>query len=416
VATTHGEPHDAAAGRDLVGTRERLSAHEPQATSDLPGARDPQATSVLPGARDSQAPSDSQSPSDPDGADELRGADDDGDWIDIPFTVGPRHHGVRLDRFLHARIPRMSRARVQTIIALGHVRRLGPAGELVPLDRPAARVHAGERLSVVRPPPEEPPAVLDYEVLHRDAALLVVNKPAGLAVHPSARYHRHTLTHVMREREGPEHGWEMAHRLDRETSGVMVFGRAGGSATALKRAFLRRDVDKRYLAVVRGRLPAPLRIDVPLGPASGSAVRIKIGPRALADGGLPSVSEVWPLAAGEHQGEPTTLVRVRPLTGRQHQIRVHLAHVGHPLVGDKLYGIDEDWFIAISEGRASAEELETLLGAARHALHAELLQIPDPDCGHPRRFIAPLPADIAALFAAADLRALPSSGLPPPLT
>jgi hypothetical protein len=107
--------------------------------------------------------------------------------------------------------------------------------------RPAQRLRAGEALIVERPAPREPPVVLDYTELHRDAELLVLDKPAGLPVHPSARYHRHTLTAVLRERLGAGHGWEMAHRLDRETSGVMVFGRHGGSASALKRAFFARD-------------------------------------------------------------------------------------------------------------------------------------------------------------------------------
>ncbi|HKX25976.1 MAG TPA: pseudouridine synthase, partial [Actinomycetota bacterium] len=105
------------------------------------------------------------------------------------------------------------------------------------------RVHAGQVLVIRRPAPEEPPVLLDYEVVHRDEHLLVLDKPGNLPVHPSARYHRHTLTALLRRRLGPGHGWEMAHRLDRETSGVMVFGRRKSSGPALKGSFYRREVE-----------------------------------------------------------------------------------------------------------------------------------------------------------------------------
>jgi 23S rRNA pseudouridine1911/1915/1917 synthase len=179
----------------------------------------------------------------------------------------------------------------------------------------------------------------------------VIDKPAGLPVHPSASYHRHTLTQLMRTRLGAGHGWEMAHRLDRETSGVMVLGRQrGGSARALKRAFFAREVEKVYWALCHGCLEGQVRIDMSIGPCKGSAIRIKMGPRAMDDDGLAAATTVRPLARGEHRGEPITLVEARPETGRQHQIRVHLAEIGHPLLGDKLYGLDEARFLAIVDG------------------------------------------------------------------
>ncbi len=323
----------------------------------------------------------------------------DEDPIFIPLVVDTGRDGFRLDRFLASRITRLSRTRVQEIVAAGRVRRAA-TGEVI--WRPAQRLRAGEALIVERPAPREPPVVLDYAEVHRDAELLVVDKPAGLPVHPSARYHRHTLTAVMRERLGAGHGWEMAHRLDRETSGLMVFGRHGGSASVLKRAFFARTIEKRYWALCHGCLEGHVRIDMPLGPAVGSAVRIKIGPRSAGDGGLRSVTEVRPLASGVFRGQPITLVEARPETGRQHQIRVHMAEIGHALLGDKLYGIDEARFLAIVDGGRPLAELEAELGMTRHALHAVSLALDHPGDGRRVRFVAPWPADLAAIVPAPD--------------
>lgn len=331
-----------------------------------------------------------------------------GELIHIPLVVDSARDGFRLDRFLATRIVRLSRTRVQQIVAAGRVRR-ADTGEV--LLRPGQRMHAGEALVIERPAPREPSVVLDYRELHRDAELLVLDKPAGLPVHPSARYHRHTLTALMRERLGSGHGWEMAHRLDRETSGVLIFGRHGGSATALKRAFFARAVEKRYWALVTGCIEGHVRIDMPLGPARDSAIRIKMGPREVEDGGLTAVTEVVPLARGTFRGAPITLVECRPETGRQHQIRVHLTQIGHPLLGDKLYGLPEAKFLAIVEREAEGQalpptralaELEAELGLARHALHAASLAFPHPADGRPVRFTAPWPADLAAIMAAPE--------------
>lgn len=316
--------------------------------------------------------------------------------IYIPLVVDPARHGFRLDRFLASRIARLSRTRVQAILDAGRVRRAG-TGEV--LRRASLRVRAGEALVIERPAPVEPPVVMDYREIFRDDDLLVLDKPAGLPVHPSARYHRHTLTQLLRTRLGAGHGWEMAHRLDRETSGLLAFGRRGGSAVALKKSFIAREVEKTYWALVHGCLEDPVRIDMSLGPAIGSQIRIKIGPVPVEAGGLPALTAVRPLARGEFRGAPVTLVEARPETGRQHQIRVHLAEVGHPLVGDKLYGVEEARFLKIVEGGRALAELEAELGLGRHALHATALALPHPRTGERVRFTAPWPAELAAIVA-----------------
>lgn len=319
------------------------------------------------------------------------------DLLEIPLVVDPGRDGFRLDRFIASRIARLSRTRVQGIVDAGRVRR-ADTGEV--LLRASQRVRAGETLLILRPAPVEPPVVFDYRELFRDDSLLVVDKPAGLPVHPSARYHRHTLTQVLRSRLGAGHGWEMAHRLDRETSGVMVFGRRGGSAAAVKKSFIAREVDKVYWALVRGCLEEHVRVDMPLGPAQGSKIRVKMGPVPVDAGGLPAATRVRPLARGTFRGEAITLVEALPETGRQHQIRVHLAELGHPLIGDKLYGIAEERFLAIVEGGRPLAELEAELGLSRHALHAAALELPHPTRGERVRFAAPWPDELAAILSA----------------
>ncbi|MGB1016406.1 MAG: RluA family pseudouridine synthase [Nannocystaceae bacterium] len=319
------------------------------------------------------------------------------EWIEIPLTVGRVCDGFRVDRFLTYRIKRLSRTRIQAIVRAGQLFR---AGQNEPLRRVGVRVHTGEKFILIRPAPIEPDVPLTYVELYRDSELLVLDKPAGLPVHPSARYHRNTVTQMLRTQLGPDHGWELAHRLDRETSGVLVLGRRGrgASGSVLKRAFYARQVEKCYWAIVHGRLAQRREIDMDLGPAKGSAVRIKMGPCPRAEGGVSASTLVAPLAYGEFRAEPITLVEARPRTGRQHQIRVHLAEIGHGLVGDKLYGLDERYFLEVVEGGRPIAELEHNLGLSRHALHARALALPHPTTGKRIVFTSAWPSCLAALI------------------
>lgn len=248
----------------------------------------------------------------------------------------------------------------------------------------------GEVVLLVRPSFEEPEAPRDFGVVYDDEAMLVVDKPAGLPVHPSASYHRNTLTYLLRERY-PEQTPHLAHRLDRETSGVLICARTLDDERRLKRAFEQREVEKVYLAIARGRMAEDEgEIDLPLGrPDEGLHLLMEV----RSDGAESRTRYKVAARAPEH-----TLVILWPITGRQHQLRVHLAALGHPIVGDKLYGPEGPQpFLEYTE-TGMTPELEARLGHPRQALHAHRLTLAHPRTGEPLDLVAPLPPDLVALW------------------
>ncbi len=299
--------------------------------------------------------------------------------IPVRLTVADSYAGWRLDHFIKARIPRLSRARIQQMIR--SQRALG--GD--PL-RPATRVRAGQELTLLRPAPVEPEVPRRFEVLHRDEQVMVIHKPAGLPIHATARFHRNTLVALLRELAGEARAPSPAHRLDRETSGLMVLARTRQADVALKGAFRGRQVRKRYLAIVHGRPAAQGLIAHPLGPDEASGIRVKMG---VVPGGLPALTRFTTLAS---RGR-FSLVQAEPLTGRQHQIRVHLGAAGHPIVGDKLYGEDPGCLLEYLE-TGWTEALAARLLLPRQALHAAGLSFPHPADGRQVSFELPLPQDL----------------------
>jgi 23S rRNA pseudouridine1911/1915/1917 synthase len=247
-------------------------------------------------------------------------------------------------------------------------------------------VSPGQRVTFRRPAPPEPEAPRELPLLYADDALYAFDKPAGIAMHPTAKYHWSTVTSVLREKF-PDEKLQITHRLDLETSGVLLIGRTYEATVALKRAFARRRVHKRYIALVHGALDGEGVVDAPLALAGG-LVRVKMAVRA---DGLPSRTR-W--RARARRGE-YTLVDCWPETGRQHQIRAHLDYIGHPIVGDKLYP-DETVFATYQDH--GWEAVADKLPLPRQALHAAELRFPHPTTGAEVVIESTLPRDLGVLL------------------
>jgi len=304
---------------------------------------------------------------------------------------------MRLDHFLREKLFWRSRASVQRLIGGGAVLLAGGRRA-----RPATRVREGEILTVLLParPPLPLPVYPSTElpVLYRDRVLLAVDKPAGLPVHPSGRHQEGTLVgllhrHFWEEGQPPGRVPRLCHRLDRETSGVILATTDESVRHLVGRQFEERSIVKTYLALVEGCPDPPAGIiDLPLAPDPRSRVRMAM--EARRDGrGRPALTRYRVTGRGER----FSLVQVVPATGRQHQIRVHLAAIGHPLVGDKIYGPDAGWFLDSLRGQLSAEAKARLV-LERHALHAWKLEFSHPLGKERMEVVAPLPEDMADLL------------------
>jgi len=309
--------------------------------------------------------------------------------VRVPFTVEPNYAGWRLDRYLQEKIRRLSRERIQRLIET-RIEHEGP-GRL----KPATRVVPGMRFALLKEADPEPETPMEFGVVFDDAVLLVVDKPAGLPVHPTARYVEHTLT-ALTKAAFPARKVDPAHRLDRETSGLLACGCAPKHTRVLKAAFAAGRVEKAYLALVLGdpkqdrfEVEAPLR----LTGTSGVKVRMHV-----AEGGLPSRTAFEVLGRRRApDGAPVALVACHPRTDRQHQIRAHLHHAGLHLVGDKIYGPDEMIFDRFTR-RELTEADHAVLRLPRQALHAWKLSLPHPVSGTRMDLESPLPADLQAFW------------------
>ncbi|HVP68295.1 MAG TPA: RluA family pseudouridine synthase [Anaeromyxobacteraceae bacterium] len=309
--------------------------------------------------------------------------------VRVPFTVEANYAGWRLDRYLKEKIRRLSRERIQRLIEtrLEHE----GAGRL----KPATRVVPGMRFALLREAEPEPEAPLAFAVVHDDGELVAVDKPAGLPVHPTARYLAHTFTSVARERF-PGRKVDPAHRLDRETSGLLACGGAPEWTRALKASFARGRVEKTYLALALGH-PAGDRfsVDAPLRLTGASGVRVRMHVR---EDGLPARTDFEVLGRRRApDGAPVAMLACRPRTGRQHQIRAHLLHAGMPLVGDKIYGEDEMIFDRFTRGELTPAD-RAALRLPRQALHAFRLSLPHPRTRELVLLEAPIPSDLAVLW------------------
>jgi 23S rRNA pseudouridine1911/1915/1917 synthase len=206
-----------------------------------------------------------------------------------------------------------------------------------------------------------------FEIIHEDANLLAINKPAGLVCHPTKGDDRSSLVGRVRLHLGGDAVFHLVNRLDRETSGVVMVAKTDAAARELRKIWEGRRVRKEYRAIVHGRvMDNGGTIDAPLGRDEASRVAIKDCVRA--DGAASRTDFEVMQRFTRTEGEFTWL-KLLPHTGRKHQIRIHLAHIGHPIVGDKLYGGDEDLYLALVEDRLTDVQWKRLI-LPSHALHA----------------------------------------------
>jgi 23S rRNA pseudouridine1911/1915/1917 synthase len=315
---------------------------------------------------------------------------------------------VRLDSFLVRHLSWRSRTSIQELIRSGHVlidpsRPDHPRGTGTATEerRPGRKLQHGSRVVVVIPEELRRPMVGtvtdELSVLYEDGRIVAVDKPAGVVVHPSGRHLTDTLIQRVHARYGAGFELEKAgaprlcHRLDRETSGIVLVALDNEAHADVQQQFERREVDKEYLAIVHG---VPERdagvVDLPIAASRASRVALKM---AVAVDGQPCRTE-WRVL---ERREDRTLVSCKPVTGRQHQIRVHMAALGHPVVGDKLYGFDETMFERDLDGLLTpADRAE--LGMDRHALHDHRLVFRAPGTGQRVEVVSPMPADMRDYF------------------
>jgi len=282
---------------------------------------------------------------------------------------------VRLDKALVAMAPEFSRSHLQNLVERGHVRVDGGC-----ITTASRKLRIGQRIEVDLVPTAESlafrPEAMALSTLFEDEHLMVIDKPAGLVVHPAAGHWGGTLLNALLAHHPgatrlPRAG--IVHRLDKDTSGLMVVAKSLQAMTALVRAIAARDVHREYLAIAHGRFPtAASSIDAPIGRDPRSRIRM-----AVVASGKVARTDVLRIASGFG----ASALRCTLHTGRTHQIRVHLASRGHPLIADALYG-----------GRP-------LLGLTRQALHAAALRFQHPATGESLSFEAIPPADLAAAWA-----------------
>jgi 23S rRNA pseudouridine1911/1915/1917 synthase len=327
--------------------------------------------------------------------------------VPIRVQVTPADLGARLDKVLTERIKDLSRAHVQTLIRAGHVTDSTHAS----IKDGAYRVKPGDifEVCVPEPAPAAPaPEQIDLNVVYEDRDLIVIDKPAHLVVHPAAGHATGTLVNALIAHCGASLSGiggvrrpGIVHRLDKGTSGLLVVAKTDTAHRGLSEQFAAHGADGRmeraYLALIWGKPPRPRgTIDAPLTRSPVNRTKIAVAKGAT---GRHAVTHYEVLKSfGTSATGAISLLRLRLETGRTHQIRVHLAHLGHPVVGDPVYG---------SGFRAKARTLpepaqDALRHLGRHALHAAELGFAHPVTGKKLRFTSALPNDIAGLLAALE--------------
>jgi 23S rRNA pseudouridine1911/1915/1917 synthase len=301
--------------------------------------------------------------------------------VSLSFSVPDDSAGTRLDVFLVSVLAGHSRSNIQRLIKEGHVQVDGRGAKA------NQAIKTGQHVAVDVPEPTDPeprPEALPLSILYQDRDLIVIDKPAGMVVHPAAGHASGTLVNALLHHVndlsgiGGERRPGIVHRLDRGTSGLMVVAKNDAAHEELARQFRDREIEKEYVALVWGEVQAGRRIDAPIGRDAGN--RKKMSARARR-----SREAVTRILRADKFGKALTLARVAIHTGRTHQIRVHLSAIGHPIVGDALYG---------GVRRRVPGDLRAVSHLSRPFLHAARLAFAHPADGRRMSFDSPLPEDL----------------------
>lgn len=308
----------------------------------------------------------------------------------ISVNIGPEQDGLTLLDFLTNRFTYRDRTewRQEIVTDRFYINNEDPVASKTVLKY-------GDRLVYLPSEIEEPEVARDFTILYEDDDLLALNKPAPLPCHPAGRYFRHTLWYLLREKYGLAKPY-IINRLDRETSGVVLVAKNKKTARDCSQQFAERQVEKRYLVLVEGVFPSgPVEAKGWLGPDPDSMVRKKLAFRQ--NDGLPPLEKekrVVTLFRRLRSTDELSLLEARPYTGRLHQIRATLCGLGFPVVGDKIYGIDEQFFLRfLSDNLSQVDQQKLRLN--RQALHGASLTIRHPAARQKLSFSAPLPEEMA---------------------
>ena len=372
----------------------------------------------------------------------------------VTHSVGSNQAGIRLDRFLMDRYTRRSREQIKRIIDSGAIQVVRENSRHLAIGRMKASfaLQPGDLVQVLSTRKPEPEVCFDYRVIHEDSEILVIEKPPNLPVHPAGRFFFNTLlihlkTDGFKTDLKTERNFFLVHRIDKETSGILLLAKNKAACNALTAQFRNRETQKYYLAISRGEpADSAFRITAPIGKAPKGRIGLKMYPRTVEEGGLDAETHFEKIETRTGNAGTFTLMACFPRTGRQHQIRVHAEIAGIPLAGDKVYGLTDDEVLALLEGNRELErssvtselidseevagdsemempeipepeeeaegggfeirapssslfaEVESKLHLKRHALHAAGLRFTHPGTGELMTFESNLPEDLKRFY------------------
>jgi 23S rRNA pseudouridine1911/1915/1917 synthase len=321
----------------------------------------------------------------------------------VTYSVQRKHSSTRLDQFLKLFYRKRSREAIKRAIDAGviTVQRNGANAGHLPLGKtkPSLQLQFGDEVLVLTEKKTEPEVCFDYKILFEDESLFIIEKPPRLPVHPAGRYFFNTLTSHLKTQgfKNPLKGdqdFYLVHRIDKDTSGVLALAKIKEVSADLVSQFAKRTTEKTYLAIVKGVVEKDeFEVNLSIGRSRLSEISMKMEVIPESEGGQTAFTSFKVI---DRRGA-YTLLECYPKTGRQHQIRIHLCEYGHPIVGDRLYGLTDREALSAMNAEMSPELMHRL-ELPRHALHAHRLRITHPVTREKMEFISELPVELRKFF------------------